>query len=67
MTKLIFIIIKIICGILAAVFGFLGMVLVFIIALPLVAVGKFIKFLKRSYENTRRLFNCTINGYWIYF
>lgn len=67
MTKLIYISIKFLCGIFALVFGFLGMALVFIIALPLVAVGKFIKFLKRSYENTRRLFNCTINGHWIYF
>ena len=40
MTKLIYIIIKILCGILAAVFGFLGIALIFIIALPLVGWSK---------------------------
>lgn len=40
MTKLIYIIIKFLCGILAAVFGFLGIALIFIIALPLVGWSK---------------------------
>ena len=40
MTNLIYILVKIICGILAAVFGFLGIALIFILALPLVGWSK---------------------------
>jgi hypothetical protein len=40
MTKLIFLLIKFIVGVLAVVFGFLGMVIIFLLALPLVGWNK---------------------------
>ena len=40
MTKLIYISVKFLCGIFALVFGFLGIALIFILALPLVGWNK---------------------------
>lgn len=39
----------------------------FILVVPIRILEKFWKFLKRITENTKRLFNFTIKGYWIYF
>lgn len=39
----------------------------FILVVPIRILEKFWKFLKRIAENTKRLFNFTIKGYWIYF
>lgn len=39
----------------------------FILVVPIRILEKFWKFLKRIPENTKRLFNFTIKGYWIYF
>ena len=66
MKKALYFIVRFLIGIIVIVFGLIVMEVLFILALPLVGFGKIKNFLKRKYENLRRLFNCTINGYWIY-
>lgn len=39
----------------------------FIVVVPIRILEKFWKFLKRIIENTKRLFNFSVKGYWIYF
>jgi len=58
--------IKGIIALFAMIMGFLALVLVFIISCPLVLVSKIKNLIKKLYENTRRYFNCSINGSWIY-
>lgn len=39
----------------------------FIVVVPIRILENFWKFLKRIIENTKRLFNFSVKGYWIYF
>lgn len=66
MKKALYFIVRFLIGIVAVVTGLFGIAVVFIIALPLVWFGKIKKFIKRKYENNRRLFNCSVVGSWIY-
>lgn len=53
--------------VLVVVLGLTFTSVLFILVVPIRILEKFWKFLKRIAENTKRLFNFSIKGYWIYF